>query len=396
MLSDLLKPEIQKFIQENEENDASVLMFKSKKYPDWPFKVVVAQIESKQRAKKKLSEWYSTLGIIFPPKGNLEQASSQKAAEFKASYLVGKVFIDLTGGSGVDSYYISKQFDKSHYVEVVKSLANIAKHNFTTLSANIEVHNCSAEEFLESFEGKADCIFIDPSRRDEALNRVFKLEDCSPNVIELEEKLLQKAKLIVIKASPLVDIQSVFEELSHAFKIQVLAIDNEVKEVLIYLKDEPQENKEIEAWNISEKSEEEGAFKFHLNEEKEAIANYSEPKIFLYEPNPAIMKAGAFNLIAARFGIEKLHPNSHFYVSDERIEDFPGRTFKVISSIKLSKKTVSKYFPDGKVNLISRNYILQTNEIKKRFGLKDGGEQFLICTKSFAQPQLCLICERLD
>lgn len=382
------------FIKDHINDDPAELMLHSRKFPELPMKEIVVQIASRQKAKDKLPEWFSNYDLIFPPKQNLEQASSEITAKFKARFLEGDSLIDLSGGTGADTFYLSRKMRSTVYVEPNEELCAVAKHNFEVLGANIEVQNSTAEDILKHNSDLFDWIFIDPSRRDDLQNRVYALEGCVPNVIELEVQLLNSAKNVLIKASPMLDIKKTLEQFSSCYKVQIVAVDNEVKELLIYLNKEFSGEADIEAWNISEKREED-QFTFKYSQEESCDFDIEEPQKYLYEPNAALMKAGAFKLIGSKYSVQKLHPNTHLYTSDEFIENFSGKKLLIKEVFSPAKKEIKKRVKNGTVNVIVRNYPMGANEIKKKFGLKDGGDSFLIFCETEAIGLRAIWCERV-
>ncbi len=387
MISKINNPEVIRFIQEHANDDPADIALQARKYPELPIREIAIQIASRQKAESKLPEWCSNPQVIFPPKENLEQASSEITARFKSRWIEGNSILDLAGGSGVDLFYMSNGFERVVYVEPNMELANITEYNFELFGKEIDTHISTAEEVLSETDTQFDVIYLDPSRRDSNKKRVYGLEEYQPNVVELYDQLLEKGNEIVIKTSPMIDLKSTLELLPDTFKIQVVAVDNEVKEILFSLKKGAESSSRIEAWNISD-SKEDQEFTFSFEEESEATAEYFEPLKYLYEPNSSIRKAGAFNLTGTKFGLKKLHPNTHLYTSEKVIKDFPGRIFEVLEFIKPNKKEIKKAYPNGTVNVISKNFPMGANEIKKKFRLKDGGEEFLIFCTSLSSGSL--------
>jgi 16S rRNA G966 N2-methylase RsmD len=382
------------FIKDHMNADPYELMFSTHKYPGLPMRDIAEQIASRQKAKDKLPEWYANEYILFPPKENLEQASSEITAKFKARFIEGSSFLDLTGGSGIDTYYIAKKFDSSTYVETDEDLCELAKHNFKVLGATIEVRNERAEKVLSNNSEKVEWIFIDPSRRDEYKNRLYALEHCAPDVIALEAQLHQLSNNVLIKVSPMLDIKQTLKQFSSCYKVQVIAVDNEVKELLLYLNGENQDQAEIEAWNISNKKEDD-FFSFKYSEEEAKEFNLSSPRSYIYEPNASIMKSGPYALISHEFELEKLHPNTHLYTSDELILTFPGKQLRIKEVFKPSKKEIKKRIGTGIVNVIVRNYPMGANDIKRKFKLQDGGEEFLIFCEIQDEGLKAIWCDRV-
>ncbi len=382
------------FIEAHLNSDTATLMLSAGKFPDLPMKYISTQIASRQKGKQKIPEWFAHTEIIFPPKENLEQASSEITAKFKSRFLEGESLIDLTGGSGIDTFYLSKKFKTARYVEPNAELCEISKFNFSKLDAEIEIITKTAEEYLASNSQKYDWVFIDPSRRDDTKSRVYALEDCVPNVIELKEGLLNAGEHILVKASPMLDIKKTLRDLNECYKVQTIAVDNEVKELLFYLHKGFEGEAVIEAWNISNKIED-SCFSFNYSDEKGSFSELSEPLKYLYEPNSAIMKAGPYQLLANTQNVKKLHSSTHLYTSESLINDFPGKVFNIEEVFKPSKKEIKKRFPSGKVNVVVRNYPEGATDLKKRFKLKDGGEKFLVFCTTKDGSLKALKCSRI-
>lgn len=387
---ELLLPDIQRFIREHEGYDPYQLTLSAAMNKEWPVKEIVQQIQARQKAKHKIPGWYSQPGILFPPPISIEQASSQVTARFKSSIFSGETGIDLTGGTGIDSYYIAKNFKTFHYIEKSEILIHLASHNFKQLKQNnVVFHHQSAEEFMKSFSGIADLIYLDPSRR--VQGKVFRLQDSEPDVTQIMPLLLSKGKNILIKSSPLQDIREVINNFPQVNHIWVVAVQNDCKEVLYSLSEKPGEI-EISCLNFLNDNETQ-TFSFQLAEEQSSI-HYSLPLKYLYEPNVAILKAGAFKSVASRFSLPKLHPNSHLYTSEKLTSDFPGRIFKIEKTMAFNKKE-GKQLP-GQINVISRNFPASVQQIIKKLQIKEGGEHFLIATTLQNQQKRLLICSRLQ
>ena len=361
------------FVKDHENDDVSKLLL-SKAPEGIDLKEAADQILSRRKAKDKLPQWLATRGLVFPPPLSIEQSSSEAAANYKKKILKGNHLVDLTGGMGVDLLTLSEQFDQSTHVEIDPWLSEIFAHNSKLLSQNpITAINISAEEFLDSFERKAT-FFIDPARRDSDKKKVFLFEDCSPNVVAMLTQFQAKAEKVLVKAAPMIDITLGSSQLQYVSEVHVVSVNNECKEVLFLLDFDATSTPKIHCVNITKDEKE--VFTFTQEEEKEAEASFSEGKKYLYEPNASIRKAGAFRSVASRFYLKKLATNTHLYTSDQLVENFPGRVFEITGSVE--KKSIKRQFATGRANVISKNYPLTADQIKKKFGLKDGGEEFLI------------------
>lgn len=372
-MKDILSREIQEYINANLNTDLHSLLLKKSPFPEVMMQQLVQQIKGKKVALKKFPFLLKD-NIVFPPNLNLEQASSQATAEFKAGNLEGKKFLDLTSGFGIDAYFLSQKFEEVTLVEQNTELLEIVKHNWTVLNRNANFINENLENFLAKNQDKFDLIYLDPARRDEHKNKKFLLEDLSPNLLEIQDQLFNFSNEVLIKLSPLIDISYLISVLNHIVEIQIIAVKNEVKELLVFLKkNQNGENKLITCTNLES---DEPSFSFQYHWEKEAVSEYSEPLQYLYIPNNAVLKSGGFNSISEHFNLKKLHPNTHFYTSDDLRTDFPGRILRIEI---IESKAVKK---GEKYNIISKNYPLTPDEIKKKYKIKDGGEHYLIFTQS--------------
>ena len=372
-MKDILNREIQEYINANLNTDLHSLLLKKSPFQEVTMQQLVQQIKGKKVALKKFPFLLKD-NIVFPPNLNLEQASSQATAEFKAGNLEGKKFLDLTSGFGIDAYFLSQKFEEVTLVEQNTELLEIVKHNWTVLNRNANFINENLENFLAKNQDKFDLIYLDPARRDEHKNKKFLLEDLSPNLLGIQDQLFNFSNEVLIKLSPLIDISYLISVLNHIVEIQIIAVKNEVKELLVFLKkNQNGENKLITCTNLES---DEPSFSFQYYWEKEAVSEYSEPLQYLYIPNNAVLKSGGFNSISQHFHLRKLHPNTHFYTSDDLRTDFPGRILRIEI---IESKAVKK---GEKYNIISKNYPLTPDEIKKKYKIKDGGEHYLIFTQS--------------
>lgn len=372
----LLRPDLQNFIRTHEEDDEKILVLKYKEILGVSAAEVAQQIVGRRKSKLKLSHLYNTAGIIFPPKLNIEQSSSELTAEFKSTLVSGDTALDLTGGFGIDSLYLSKRFKKIVHVEKDEKLLEIAKHNHAVLGVKNIKHICAdGEDYLHSTEEKFDVAYIDPSRRNSAQKKVFKFADCSPDVIGILPILHQKSKSILIKASPLIDIKQGIRELEDVYAVFVVGYDNECKEVLFLIS----KNKmlpTIESVDLSQNRK--LSFSFTLEEEHKVKISYADPKAYLYEPSAMLLKTGAFKSVANNYNVIKLSANTHLYTSDKLIDHFPGRVFKVENYLKSDSKAVAALLPDMKANVLTRNYPLTPVQLKNKLKLNDGGNAFVI------------------
>lgn len=381
--------DVKKFVQDHLNDDPAQLLLGYAGKVDFDLRFAVQQIKARQKAKSKVPSWYENENLIFPVSLSMEQASSELTARYKTGLVSDGKMADLTGGLGIDSYFLGQKFRSAVYCERNMDLFDITKHNLQILSPDKFgfVFGDSMNWFNNQQE-VFDLVFIDPARRGEGNQKLYCLEDCEPDVVAQWDGLKSKSKAILVKASPMLDIKQALQSLSGLTKVLVLSVKNEVKEVLLFWSSASLESPtQIEAVDI--RNEASMAFSFTFEEEENTSNKITgEVGQYLYEPNAAILKAGAFKIFGQRFGLEKIHPNSHFFTGDEVVGQVPGRVFEIISEIKQPKKEIKKLFPSGKVNILTRNYSMSTDELKRKFRLKDGGEDFLIGSQTAKGFQL--------
>ena len=367
---------------------------KYKHLSDEEWRWFLQQVEGRERTADKLPMFAAIEDWWYPVRLSCEQCSSELTAKYKAQIVhrtsLLRTFVDLTAGYGVDTFFLSEHFEHTDYVEKDAELCRIAEHNFqfTIHNSQCTIHNTTAEEFLAS-AGQYDLIYLDPARRDSHGGKVFRLEDCTPNVVELLPTLLAHLSpegRIMLKLSPMLDISQALKELSAvAWDVHVVAIKNEVKEVLLLsTMYNVQCTKGIGSITAIDLAEPEKAFVFTREEEQESPSGIEDWRLkiedftYLYEPNTALLKAGAYKLVAQRFGLQKLDVNTHLYVSDKLVENFPGRVFKIINNQS----------PISNANVLTRNYPLTPEQLKKKLHLRDGGTAFVIGCRVNGKPAL--------
>ncbi|SDS17096.1 Conserved hypothetical protein 95 [Polaribacter sp. KT25b] len=386
----ILQPEVQQFIVDNLKSDITKLILKGSPFDKISTQELANQIVAKQKSEHKLATWFATENIYYPPKISIEQTSSEITANYKSNLVKGDSIIDITGGFGVDCFYFSKQFKSVFHCEINKELSTIVKHNYQQLKVeNIDTFSGDGIDFLKKSAQTFDCIYIDPSRRNDIKGKVFLLKDCLPNVPEIIDFLFSKSNQILIKNSPILDISSAISELKFVKEIHVIAIKNEVKEVLFLL--EKNYDKSIKIKTINSINNNAQQFEFNLNEV--ITSNYAEPLTYLYEPNAAILKSGAFHQIATQLNIFKIHQHSHLYTS-EKLIDFPGRCFKIIAILNYDKKKIKRLIPTNKANITTRNFPKTVAQIRKETNLKDGGNSYLFFTTNIQNKLICILCSK--
>ncbi|MBR4837302.1 MAG: SAM-dependent methyltransferase [Bacteroidales bacterium] len=420
------------FIEKHLKDDVRQLALQ--KFPNDVDKMLVLnQIEARQLLSKKVPSWASNPDLLFPKHLSIEQCSSELTAKYKASIIEGgDTFVDLTGGLGIDSYFLSEKFKTSYYVENQKELCDLAEHNFDVLGRRITVVNSDAETFLNNFYCGKTCLattgcdnlpsrrdnacivlYIDPARRDIYNRKMVSLHDCSPDVIVLQRNLYENlvetrhgtSLQYLIKASPMLDISLITNELKNISEIHIVAVKNECKEVLIKI--EPGFEGEIKYFCVNLNpvgtrhalsQQVEMVFQFVESEEKSAIPSFSSTvKKYLYEPNAALMKSGAFKLISQRFEIDKLHVNSHLYTSDNLVPDFPGRVFEVVGFAPFNKKIKKELLKNiSEASVATRNFLLSANDLRKNLNLKESDENYVFGTTAMGDNRIIILCRKYN
>lgn len=392
----LLTTEQKQFILIHENDDVRTLALRFSR-EDMPF--LLSQIVGRQIAKRKIPSWYPINDIVYPVHLSLEQASSEMTAQYKASLFpsLKNRLVDLTGGLGVDFSFLSPHFSQAIYVEQLQELCVLGEHNFAALRLkNVLIKNTSSESFLETLDF-SDVIFLDPARRDGIGRKVFLIEDCSPNLLELKEKLLAKSEQILIKYSPMLDISLGVKTLGNVREVHIVSVENECKELLFLLSKNPSDACVFHAVNLRKRGETE-SFSFKAEDERKSNPLFtSQVETYLYEPNASLLKAGAFNFISTAFTVKKLHKNSHLYTSNCFIADFPGRIFKVKNTISPNKKNIRHFASQTyNVNIAVRNYPMSVAEIRKQSGLQEGGNTYLFATTLADNKKVWIVCEKVE
>ncbi|MCX2738465.1 THUMP-like domain-containing protein [Pontibacter anaerobius] len=389
-------PEEQEFILRHQQHDVAQLMLQASRYPQLPVQELVQQVKARQKAAQKLPTWVTHPQAVFPVALSVEQSSSELTAAYKASLVSGKLLVDLTGGFGVDSFYFARSFTEVVHVEQNRELQEVAKYNFGLLgAANIQSINSTAEDFLHTFEGKADVLYLDPARRGHHDQKLHLLQDCEPDVLNLLPLLFQKADAILLKTSPMLDIEQALQELAHVEHVWVVALQNEVKEVLYLLRPEAPAPADAPrtAVNLLPNSEPQ-ILTFTRTQEEAAAPSYADPQEFVYEPNAAILKAGAYRYLGQHLQLHKLHPNSHLYTSAQLLPYFPGRNFRCLGVSRYNKKELLRQLPEKKANITVRNFPESVADIRRKTGIKEGGHTYLFFTTDMHQKPVVLICEK--
>lgn len=388
----LLKPEIQKFINENLNADIQKLALKKNPFPEFDWKIIINQIHAKQKAQQKIPTWFNSENIIFPTTLSIEQTSSEPLAQFKSKLIAGNKLIDLTGGFGIDAYYFSKQFKEVYHCEFNEELSEIVTENYKALKVNnIKTFKGDSLEILQQLNEKFDWIYLDPARRNDSKQKVFLLKDCTPNVSENLDLYFNFSNNILIKTAPILDFSAGIQELSAIKKICIISLENEVKELLWILEKDYNKEIELEAVNIDKFGNQ---ISFSCFLEDDFNCNYLLPEKYLYEPFSSVMKTGNFNKIANFYNLNKLHQHSHLYTNSALI-DFPGRCFEIEKIVPYQKKEMKTIFENQKFNISIRNFPISVEEIRKKWKIKDGGSKFVFFTTNLENEKIAIICNKI-
>lgn len=382
------------FIRTHSRDDVRLLALQAPRYSDVDMPAAIVQIAGRQAAANKIPSWQSIEELWYPRHLSMEQCSSEITAQYKSTLADGETLADLTGGFGIDCAFMASRFRKVSYVERQEELCEIAKHNFPLLGLkHITVYNEDGVAHLQKME-PVDCIFIDPARRNEHGGKTIAISDCEPDVEELEELLLSKGKQIIIKLSPMLDLTLALKNMKHVREVHVISVNNECKELLLIIGNEPSLLIPIHCINLTPKEKQ--TFTFTREGELTSECLYTkELGKYLYEPNASILKAGAFRSIASRYEVKKLHPNSHLYTSDLWIENFPGRSFLITGQCSFNKKEIKETIGElKKANITVRNFPATVAEIRKRTKLSDGGEVYLFATTLSNEQKVFIKCSK--
>ena len=411
----LINEKTRDFIRQHENDDVRKLALQGTKDHEVDLMLALQQIAGRQTACRKLPSWAAVEEVFYPPHLNMEQCSSEQTARYKASLLKGgRRYVDLTGGFGVDFYWMSQGFRERIYVERDEALCAIAEHNFRLLGLSCSVRCCDTTTYLTEME-HADVVFLDPARRDEHGARTFGIGDCTPNVLELLPLLRSKADTIVLKLSPMLDWRKAVSDLevisdkregrSDVHEVHIVSVDNECKELLLVLKNEPRENLRLVCVNNDSAfeivrplrtaspngSDYESAPYGLKTPPRDADANH-----YLYEPNASIMKAGCFEALEERFPVSQVSSNSHLFLSDEEICHFPGRGFRILAVTSMNKKELrSALSTVSQANIAVRNFPLSAQQLRQRLKIKDGGDLFIFATTTAKGVHQLFICRKI-
>ncbi|WP_316839949.1 hypothetical protein [Pedobacter gandavensis] len=385
MNKNILAGEVQEYINNHLNGDVFTIAMAKSPFPEVSSKELANQIAARQKSAKKLPTWYQQELIYYPALLSIEQCSSESTAAYKSGLTIGESLIDLTGGFGVDSLFFARKLKSVTHCEINPELSEIAAHNAVVLKqSNMAFLSLDGIAYLQESSLHYDNIYIDPARRSTS-GKVFMLKDCTPNVVEHLDLLLSKSKRIIVKTAPLLDLSAGLKELKNVSEIHIVSVKNECKELLWILENDATGPVKIVCTTLNEQ---EKSFSFIKGEEdSEAEIPGLDLQQYLYEPDTALLKGGAFNLIASRYGLQKLHSQTQLYTSSKVLEDFPGRRFRIKGLIAPADLKKEK---DLRGNVIARNYRDKAEQLVKKYKIKPDQQRFLIFTQSKKQGYLVI------
>ena len=395
----------QEFIQQYRDKDVRELALQGARFPQIDLPYALDQIAGWQTARKKIPSWTTIEGITFPPRLSMEQCSSEQTARYKAALAKRLLMkqegihrlVDLTGGFGVDFSFLSPVFDEAVYVEQQEHLCKIVQENTKVLGLR---QSCIVHDdgiaYLHQMQ-HADIIYLDPARRDAHGARTFALLDCTPNILEIKDELLQKARWVIVKLSPMLDWHRAVSELSSVREVHVVSVGNECKELLLVMEGKESEQKEAPMTICCVNDEQ--VFTCNMNQINEGvrIAERIEKDMYLYEPNASIMKVGCFGACAEQYNVKAIARNSHLFVSDALIPQFPGRIFRITAVSSMNKHELKDALQGvKKANVAVRNFPISAMELRKRMKLTDGGDCYLFGTTTEEGKHIILFTVSLN
>lgn len=416
------------FIKAHRDDDIRRLALKAAGNADIDLPFALDQIAGRQAARRKLPSWAATEGIVYPPHLSMEQCSSEPAALYKAAVAArltgGGTLVDITGGFGVDFSFMARRFHRAVYVERQSRLCDIAGHNLRLLGlTQAEVVNADGIGYLRQMDGRVSMIFADPARRDDKGGRTFAISDCTPDVAAAMDMMLAVADRVMLKLSPMLDWRKAVQDIGPAVaEVHIVSVAGECKELLIVASRPPEgetgveadpRNRTIKAMAVdlaaTTNVERNGGdiFSFDVSADTLQVIDNDTTTTTqvpppgglrgatLYEPGPSIMKAGCFGLIERRYGVRQIERNSHLFVGDSMIGDFPGRRFIINNVSTLNKKELRTALAGiTKANIATRNFPMTVAGLRKRLRLADGGDTYIFATTLADKSRVLLVCSK--
>ena len=378
------------FIRQHAADDVRKLALQGTKDAAVDLSMALQQIAGRQTALKKLPSWAAVERVLYPPHLNMEQCSSEQTARYKARLAgSGDTYVDLTGGLGVDFYWMSQGFKQRYYVERNAELCELFEHNFRTLGHSCSVCCCDTATYLPTVP-HADVVFLDPARRNEHGGRTYDIKDCTPNILELLPLLMEKADKVILKLSPMLDWRKAVDDLQYVREVHIVSVDNECKELLLVLE---QTERPLRLVCVNNNQI------FEVSSHPSPLTPHLSPltsEQFLYEPNASIMKAGCFDALAQQYPVCQVSANSHLFLSSVEIEDFPGRSFQICAISSTNKQTLKETLAGvSRANITVRNFPMSVEQLRKKLHLKDGGDTYIFATTKADGAHCLYICRKI-
>ena len=399
-MMEVMNETTKRFVKEHRNDDVKALALQTRRDGDIDLTWALDQIQGWQMARRKLPSWAAIEDIIYPPHLSMEQCSSEQTARYKCSVVdtlptgSHETLIDLTGGFGVDFSYLASRARHAIYVERIEHLCKTAKHNFGLLGLDhATVIHAQAEDALSDLktEPASTLIYLDPARRDSNSARTYAMADCTPNVLEMLDGLFRAAHHLLIKLSPMLDWHKAVSDLGGRVKeVHIVSTGNECKELLLLLSADHEGEPAVHCINDNQSL-------IYLSPQGQPlkIADNEAAK-YLYEPNASVMKAGCFGIITERFAVKALAPDSHLFVSDEPVLDFPGRRFVIDGVTTMNKKELSRTLSGvTRANIATRNFPMTAQQLRQRLRMQDGGECYIFGTTTASGQRLIYRCHKL-
>lgn len=403
-------PQLRDFIQQHLNDDTASLLLAARRFEliDMPF--AVNQIEVRRRLKDKLPAWYDNPDLVMGGRVPAEQCSSEQTARYKREIIQGESLCDLTGGMGVDFWYLSEGMQKAIYTERNAQLCEVAQYNFQVLQDDAHpVPEVRCGDGLTLPLPQVDVIYIDPARRATDGSRVYSVEDCEPNVVEWQDELLSHAQTVLVKLSPMVDITDVARRLKGVQEIHVVGVKNECKEILVKMsaggtagsscEEDPVRNTPmpIMVRCVDFLSSGKITHAFPLAEVSKPAPSIAGGQVglYLYEPDVTLMKARGFASLCDSFGVRQLASSTHLMTSNKAAADFPGRIFEIEEVLPFSSKQIKRLKTQiPQANIAVRNFVMTADTLRKRLGVKDGGEVYLFGANVSGAGDMLLKCRK--
>ena len=393
----LWTPQMREFVQQHANDDVSDLLLSASKYKgiDMPF--AARQIEARRRLRDKLPEWYANPDLVMGGRVPAEQCSSEDTARFKRGIISGNSLCDLTGGMGVDFWYMSEGMQRAIYTERSAMLCEAARHNFSALATD------GVERVVRCGDGRelplpdVDVIYLDPARRAVDGSRVYAIEDCEPNVVDWQDALREHARMVLVKLSPMIDITDMIKKLRCVTDVYIVGVRNECKEVLVKMNGTSvptaEDAPDVMMHCVDFMPSGIVAHEYSMSCQPQPTVASAGVLRFLYEPDVTLMKAQAFGSLCQRYDVSQLDYDTHLMTSDSFVADFPGRRFEVKECVPCTSRALKQLRRSiPKANVAARNFILTADQLKKRASIKDGGDVYLFGAKVKDQGDMLIQC----